>query len=127
MVLQVTHVSYSFLSLLPVRESLVSRGGRLQDTLHQRQNKVYAPDVVVQIEVEDAAQRLSVEFSDDSRLVLYHGECRQMRIWFSNIGTREIGDIWLVSGQEDELWVEEAGDKLAGMHQVSLLPACRAQ
>ncbi|KAH9982364.1 ER-golgi trafficking TRAPP I complex 85 kDa subunit-domain-containing protein [Lactifluus volemus] len=113
MVLQVTHVSYSFLSLLPVRESLVSRGGRLQDTLHQRQNKVYAPDVVVQIEVEDAAQRLSVEFSDDSRLVLYHGECRQMRIWFSNIGTREISDIWLVSGQEDELWVEEAGDKLA--------------
>ena len=127
MVLQVTLVSYSFLSLLPVRESLVSRGRKLQDTLHQRQNKVYAPDVVVKIEVENAAQRLSVEFSDAKRLVLYHGECRRMRIWFSNIGTRAIGDIWLVSGQEDELWVEEPGNELAGMHQILLFPACRAQ
>jgi trafficking protein particle complex subunit 8 len=123
MILQITHVSYSFLSLLPVRESLVSRGRRLQDTPYQRQNRVYAPDVVVKVEVEDAAQRLSAEFSDDNRLVLYHGECRQLRIWFSNIGTRAIGDIWLISGREDELWVEEFGDEEAGTYQISLLPA----
>ncbi|KAI0307705.1 ER-golgi trafficking TRAPP I complex 85 kDa subunit-domain-containing protein [Multifurca ochricompacta] len=110
MTLQITHVSYVFLSLLPAIESLVSRGRRLQDTLYQRQNKVYAADIVVKVEVEDAAQRLSAEFFDDDRLVLYHGECRQMRIWLSNIGTQAIGDIWLVGGEEDEFRVEEPGD-----------------
>jgi trafficking protein particle complex subunit 8 len=118
MMLQITHISYSFLSLLPVRESLASRGRRLQDTPFQRQNKVYAPDVIVNIEVEDGAQRLSAEFSDDNRLVLYHGECKQMCIWFSNIGTRAIGDIWLICGEDDELWVEEFDDEEAGMHQI---------
>ena len=50
----------------------------------------YTPDVVVKVEVEDATQCLSVEFFDDHRLVLYHGECRQMRIWLSNVGTQAI-------------------------------------
>ena len=127
MTLQITHVTYSFLSLLPVRESLASHGRRLQDTPHQRQNKVYAPDVVVKVEVEDAAQRLSAEFFDDDRLVLYHGECRQMRIWLSNIGTHAIGDIWLISGQEDEFWIEEPGDEETGTRQISLLPVCCTQ
>ncbi|KAI9460993.1 ER-golgi trafficking TRAPP I complex 85 kDa subunit-domain-containing protein [Lactarius psammicola] len=109
MTLQITDVSYSFLSLLPAKESLVMRGRRLQDTPFQRQNKVYAPDVVVKVEVEDATQRLSAEFFDDNRLVLYHGERKQMRIWLSNVGTQAIGDIWLIGGHEDEFWVEESG------------------
>ncbi|KAH9082196.1 hypothetical protein EDB83DRAFT_2336975 [Lactarius deliciosus] len=106
MTLQITDVSYSFLSLLPAKESLVTRGRRLQDTPSQRQNKVYAPDIVVKVEVEDATQRLSAQFFDDNRLVLYHGERKQMRIW-------AIGDIWLVGGREDEFWVEESGDQEA--------------
>jgi hypothetical protein len=121
MTLQISHVSYMFLSLLPARESLSSRGRRLQDTPHQRQNKVYAPDNVVNVEVEDATQRLAAEFFDDSRLVLYHGECRQMRIWLSNIGTHAIGDIWLVSGGDDEFWVDEPGDQDSGTGQMASL------
>lgn len=121
MTLQIIHVSYMFLSLLPARESLSSRGRRLQDTPHQRQNKVYAPDNIVKVEVEDAAQRLSAEFFDDSRLVLYHGECRPMGIWLSNIGTQAIGDIWLVSGEDDEFWVDESGDQDTGMRQATPL------
>lgn len=121
MTLQITHVSYIFLSLLPARESLSSRGRRLQDTLHQRQNKVYAPDNIAKVEVEDAAQRLSAEFFDDSRLVLYHGECRPMGIWLSNIGTKAIGDIWLVSGEDEEFWVDESGDQDTGMRQTTPL------
>jgi len=122
MTLRISHVSYMFLSLLPARESLSSRGRRLQDTPHQRQNKVYAPDNVVEVEVEDAAQRLSAEFFDDTHLVLYHGECRQMRIWLSNVGTRSIGDIWLVSGEDDEYWVDESGDQGTGARQMTPLP-----
>ena len=115
MTLQITHVSYMFLSLLPATEPLVLRGRRLQDTPHQRQNKVYAPDNAIKVEVEDAVQRLSVQFFDDSRLVLYHGECRQLRIWLSNIGTRAIGEIWLVSGEDDEFWVGQSGGQETGM------------
>jgi hypothetical protein len=48
MTLQISHVSYVFLSLLPAKEPLVSRGRRLQDTPHQRQNKVYSPDIARQ-------------------------------------------------------------------------------
>ncbi|KAI0271395.1 ER-golgi trafficking TRAPP I complex 85 kDa subunit-domain-containing protein [Gloeopeniophorella convolvens] len=110
--LQITGVSYLFLSLLPASESIASRGRRLQDTPHQRQNKVYAPDNVVKVEVEDASQRLSAEFSEDDRLVLYHGERRPMRVWLSNVGIRPIGEAWLVGGQDDEFWIDES-DKLA--------------
>jgi hypothetical protein len=121
MTLQITHVSYMFLSLLPAMEPLGSRGRRLQDTPHQRQNKVYAPDNVIKVEVEDAVQRLSAQFFDDSRLVLYHGECRHMRIWLSNIGTHAIGEIWLVSGEDDEFWVGQAGDQETGTPQMAPL------
>ena len=120
MTLQITDVSYTFLSLLPAKESLVTRGRRLHDTPFQRQNKVYGPDVVVNVEVEDATQRLSAQFFDDNRLVLYHGERKQMRIWLSNVGTQSIGDIWLVGGQEDEFWVEETEDQGAGARLTSL-------
>jgi hypothetical protein len=119
MTLQISHVSYVFLSLLPAKEPLVSRGRRLQDTPHQRQNKVYSPDIAVEVEVEEATQRLSAQFSDDSRLVLYHGECRQMRIWLSNIGTREIGDIWLLGGEDDEFCADGSTDQETGTRQMA--------
>lgn len=108
MTLQISHVSYMFLSLLPAMEPLVTRGRRLQDTPHQRQNKIYAPDDVIKVEIEDAIQRLSAQFLDDSRLVLYHGECREMRIWLSNVGTQAISEIWLVGGEDDEFCVDQS-------------------
>ena len=125
MTLQITDVSYSFLSLLPAKESLVTRGRRLQDTPLQRQNKVYAPDVVVKVEIEDATQRLSAEFFDDNRLILYHGERKQMRIWLSNVGTQSIGEIWLVGGQEDEFWVEESEGQGVGARYTSAFSPLR--
>jgi hypothetical protein len=114
MTLQISHVSYMFLSLLPAMEPLVSRGRRLQDTPHQRQNKIYAPDDVIKVEVEDAIQRLSAQFLDDSRLVLYHGECREMQIWLSNVGTQAISEIWLVGGEDDEFCVDQSGNPETG-------------
>jgi hypothetical protein len=122
MTLQISHVSYMFLSLLPAVEPLVSRGRRLQDTPHQRQNKIYAPDNVITVDVEDAIQRLSAQFSDDSRLVLYHGECREMRIWLSNVGTLAISEIWLVGGEDDEFCVDRSGDLKTGTRSMVPLP-----
>ena len=116
MTLQISHISYTFLSLLPAMELLSSRGQRLQDTPHQRQNKIYAPDNVIKVEVEEAIQLLSAQFLDDSRLVLYHGECREMRIWLSNVGTQAISEIWLVGGEDDEFCVDQPGDPETGTH-----------
>ncbi|KAI0068320.1 hypothetical protein BV25DRAFT_1793504 [Artomyces pyxidatus] len=104
----ISHASYDFLSLLPTTEPLTTRGRRLQDTPLQRQGKVYAPDVALEADVEDASQRLSVDFVDDGRLVLEHGECKRMRLWVSNIGTEAVDDIWLVAGPEDEFWLDKA-------------------
>lgn len=45
-----------------------------------------------------------------------------MRIWLSNVGTRSIGDIWLVSGEDDEYWIDESADQGTGAHQMAPLP-----
>ncbi|KAA1467917.1 hypothetical protein DENSPDRAFT_856966 [Dentipellis sp. KUC8613] len=100
--LLITHASYDFLSLLHTNE--------LQETPLQRQSKMYAPDVLIKVQVEDARQRMAVNFVDDDRLMLAHGECRVMRIWLSNLGTGPIDEVWLVSGPEDELYVHDDAD-----------------
>ena len=107
-------MSFDFLSLLPTVESLASRGRRLHDTPLQRQSKVYAPDVVIKTEIEDASQRLLVNFVDDGYLSLVHGECHEMRLWLSNIGSESIGEIWLVEGPEDILWIEKPNPLSSG-------------
>lgn len=66
---------------------------------------MYAPDVMIKTEIEDASQRLLVNFVDDGQLVLAQGECHEMRLWLSNAGTENIGEIWLVDGADDEMWV----------------------
>ncbi len=68
MTLQITHVSYMFLSLLPAMEPLVSRGQRLQDT--------------------------------------------------PNTGTQAISEIWLVGGEDDEIWVDQSGSHETGTHRI---------
>ncbi|KZT30693.1 hypothetical protein NEOLEDRAFT_1126297 [Neolentinus lepideus HHB14362 ss-1] len=102
----ITHAHYKFLSLLPVTDSLARRGRRLQETMLQRQSKIYAPDVFVKFDVEDASQRLQVNFIDDGRLVMAQGECKRMKLWLSNPGIKSIRELWMVTGDEDELWVE---------------------
>jgi len=48
--------------------------------------------------------------------VLYHGECREMRIWLSNIGTQAISEIWLVGGEDDEFCVGDPETVKASAH-----------
>lgn len=111
----ITHVIYDFLSLLPSKESLSSRGRRLQDTLSQRQKPAYSPDVIVKVVVEETSHKLLANFVDDDRLVLAQGETKSMSLWFSNTGAKPINEIWLVSGPEDEICVsaqEDSGENI---------------
>lgn len=110
MSLVVAHVTFLFLSMLPVKETLAVRGHRLQDTPHQRQNKVYAPDIRIAVQVEDPACRLQANFVDDRHLLLCHGEWRQMDFWLQNCGPTPIGEVWLVTRPDEEVWVGPAGD-----------------
>ncbi|KAH8102427.1 ER-golgi trafficking TRAPP I complex 85 kDa subunit-domain-containing protein [Cristinia sonorae] len=103
--LVLTHVRYHFLDLLPAEESLATRGRRLYDTPHQRQNKVYAPDILLRVDVEDALHRLQAGFVDNRHLLLAEGECRQMTVRVLNSGKHPIAELWMVSGSDDELWI----------------------
>ncbi|KAI0721227.1 ER-golgi trafficking TRAPP I complex 85 kDa subunit-domain-containing protein [Cerioporus squamosus] len=107
-----THATYEFFALLPASESLAVRGRRLNDTPLQRQGKVYAPDVLIKVEVEEAGQRLHAHFVDDRHLMLAQGEYKHQRVWLTNSGTRPISELWLLAGEQDELWVD-AGDDSA--------------
>ena len=82
------------------------RGRRLNDTPIQRQGKVYAPDTLIKVEVEEAGHRLHAHFVDDRHMVLAQGEYKHQRIWLTNSGTRPIGELWLLAGEEDELWID---------------------
>ncbi|KAI1793952.1 ER-golgi trafficking TRAPP I complex 85 kDa subunit-domain-containing protein [Ganoderma leucocontextum] len=106
----VTNAAFDFFSLLPSIESLAVRGRRLNDTPVQRQGKVYAPDVLIKVEVEEAGQRLHAHFIDDRHLVLAQGEYKHQRIWLTNSGTHPISELWLLAGEEDELWVDMESD-----------------
>ena len=118
--LKLTHVKYDFLSLLPVTEPLAIRGRRLNATPQQRQNKVYAPDIFLTVEVEDASRRLHATFVDDRHLVLAEGERKQMNMWLHNTGTQTINEVWIVSGREDELWIEVTDQESSGNFSWSL-------
>lgn len=102
-----TELSYAFLGLLPNVESLRIRGRRLHDTPQQRTSKVYAPESSIKIDVEDTGHRLAVDFSEDGELVLAQGECRQLGLWLSNEGTTAIGEIWVLPGADDHIWIDE--------------------
>lgn len=106
--LTIPSISYNFLGLLPANESLARRGRRLQDTPQQRQAVIYAPDVLISVDVEEASQELAVSFENDELLVLNEGEHRPMRLWMTNAGCKTIGEIWLVGGPEDQMWLESS-------------------
>jgi trafficking protein particle complex subunit 8 len=106
--LVVTHVKFDFLSLLSVTESLAVRGRRLHDTPHQRQNKVYAPDILIKLDVEDSGYRLQSGFLDHRHLSLYQGECRQVDVRIHNSGRRAVSELWMVSEPRSEVWLSEA-------------------
>lgn len=118
--LTIKHVAYDFLSLLPHTESLASRGRRLHNTPAQRQHATYAPDVLLAVDVVEATHKLLVNFvEDDRQLTLGEGEHKLMRLWFANRGTKAIGEVWMVTGAEDEVWVATES-KEAGKHRSCL-------
>ncbi|TBU62053.1 ER-golgi trafficking TRAPP I complex 85 kDa subunit-domain-containing protein [Dichomitus squalens] len=108
--LVVTSATFQFFSLLSATDSLAVRGRRLNDTPIQRQGKVYAPDVLIKVEVEEAGQRLHAHFVDGRHLVLAQGEYKHQRIWLTNSGTRPVSELWLLAGEEDELWIDLEDD-----------------
>ncbi|EKM61151.1 uncharacterized protein PHACADRAFT_190295 [Phanerochaete carnosa HHB-10118-sp] len=112
--LVMTHVKLDFLSLLPVTESLAVRGRRLHDTPHQRQNKVYAPDTFIEVEVEDSGYRLQAGFVDDRHLTLHQGERRRVDARLHNSGRRSINELWLVTDPSAQLWVDSPESQLPG-------------
>jgi hypothetical protein len=75
-------------------------------TASQRQTATYGSNTTVDVEVEEASQKLLVNFVDDSQLELLQGECKSMKLRLSNAGTQNIDDIWLVAGAEDHVWVD---------------------
>lgn len=103
-------LSYSFLDLLPTTESLAVRGRRLQDTALQRQTKMYAPDIIPKVDIEARKYRLAARFMDSGPYTLATGEVIGMALRIENIGAGPIGQIWLVYGPMDELWVGDAED-----------------
>lgn len=49
--------------------------------------------------------KLLVDYVDDDQLVLTQGENKSLRLRLSNIGPRPIGEIWMVSGVDDDVYV----------------------
>ncbi|KAG1875607.1 ER-golgi trafficking TRAPP I complex 85 kDa subunit-domain-containing protein [Suillus subalutaceus] len=97
--LVITGVAYDFLGLLPTVESLARRDRQS----HTR------PDELLKLDVEEASQELAVAFVDDGPLVLAEGECKWMKLLISNAGSRDIGEVWVVPGAEDQIWIEPLG------------------
>ena len=112
--LVVTHATYEFFSLLPASESLAVRGRRLNDTPVQRQGKVYAPDILIKVEVEEAGQRMHAHFVDDRHLVLAQGEYKHQTMWLTNSGTRPVHEIWALGPEDEEVWID-TGSETSGM------------
>ncbi|KAF9076140.1 ER-golgi trafficking TRAPP I complex 85 kDa subunit-domain-containing protein [Rhodocollybia butyracea] len=104
--LTITHITYTFLSLLPSIESLAVRGQRLHSTAVQRQTPTYAPDIVMKVAVAEAGCRLLANFSEDKQLVLNQGEVISTKLWLSNTGVEPIAEVWLVVGS-DNLWLNK--------------------
>ncbi|KAH7885908.1 ER-golgi trafficking TRAPP I complex 85 kDa subunit-domain-containing protein, partial [Phlebopus sp. FC_14] len=106
--LTIPRIRYDFLGLLSSTESLARRGRRLQDTPQQRQSLVYAPDVLIHLDIEEASQELAVSFVRDEPLVLKEGECKTMELHLLNAGSSAIGEVWVVAGADDQVWLESS-------------------
>ncbi|KZW02555.1 hypothetical protein EXIGLDRAFT_415091 [Exidia glandulosa HHB12029] len=99
--LRVMRLNYSFLSLLPMSESLARRGRRLHDTPAQRQNPTYAPDVFLSVDVGGDLPRLDVAWGDrDEWHILANGELREGKLHLFNHGTKDISEVWVTRSAE---------------------------
>jgi hypothetical protein len=113
--LVLTELTYKFLGSIPCSEPLSARGRRLNDTAAQRQDKTYALDVSVEIETEERRQRLDASFVEDEEVLLLQGERKGLELWINNTGVEDVNEIWMVSGSEDVVWIENtASERQAG-------------
>ncbi|KAG8949630.1 hypothetical protein FRC04_008376 [Tulasnella sp. 424] len=96
--LEVTHFSFKFLSLMPVRESLGIRGRRLNDTVAQQRSVTHASDMFMRVDIKQSGGRLKVRVPRlPSSLGL--GELRSLSILVTNMGTTDISELWAVFGE----------------------------
>ena len=68
----------------------------------------YTPDISIRTDVEEASQELAVSFENNELLILNEGEHKPMKLWMTNAGCKTIGEIWLVGGPEDQMWLESS-------------------
>lgn len=69
----------------------------------------------VQVETEECGQRLDATFVEDGQVALIQGERRQLELWINNTGAEGVSEIWVVSGLENIVWIENpAAEKTPG-------------
>jgi hypothetical protein len=54
-----------------------------------------------------------------------NGENKNMRLWLSNMGTKPVGEVWLVQGHNDLIWIGKQEEVLAGKFKNHLLVTSR--
>ena len=120
----ITHLTYTFLSLLPISESLAVRGPRLHQTPAQRQSVVYGPDIVLTVDVEEGGPRLDLSLSksevDLQRLTLGTGECLELTLNVLNTGKRNVDDIWIMHSSPVWLDLKDHGKSLLTLPEMGL-------
>ncbi|CAE6378800.1 unnamed protein product [Rhizoctonia solani] len=99
----ISHITYRFLSLLPVTEPLTWRGARLHATPQQRQGKSYGPDHIVRVQILPRGARLDVELAEADSRPMRLGELRKaiMRLEHPVVGgsIEPLTDIWVMMGE----------------------------
>ena len=111
--LTIRSVQYRFLCLLPITEPLSIPGRRLNDTLTQQRDIVYAPDTFLKINVRSGGCRLDVDFLDDADdlVDLVHGEIKRVILRARNAGSATIEEVWMVGGEEVCIWIDGNGGR----------------
>lgn len=104
-----THLTYNFLSLSPISESLAVSGPRLHQTIAQRRGVMYGPETFPVIQIQEDRRRLELSMNRIStslfrKFVLGTGECADLKITFRNAGPGDIDDIWIL--HSPSLWVD---------------------
>lgn len=97
-----------------VKEMLSTRGPRLNHTAMHRQNRIYGPSNVLEVDVEEKSQRLLVNCVDSEPVVVAHGEIHDATLHFSNLGTENIDEIWMVNAPEDYVSLYPTREKQGG-------------
>ncbi|KAG8986225.1 hypothetical protein FRB93_005483 [Tulasnella sp. JGI-2019a] len=110
--LELTSISFNFLGLLPMEETLGVRGRRLNDTAAQRETPAYASDVLMRIDVRKSGGRLHAELSssaDHPATVLGVGEIKELTVRITNAGSTVVRDLWAVFGESENtglVWLD---------------------